>query len=195
MAASISSAQSSRVFDSSGSKASSQLEPLRAEAEEPARLELAHALEQGVLAGDVGELQVERDHVAVELAHEAGLVEQVLDLQSVEQAAVGGLVVEEELRAEGVARAEQLVGLGVVEHEGELAVEVVAHLVAPSLARGDEQLLLALGTRAAGDVDSQFGGELVVVADQPGIRLHFDHAIILRSRRISKNGCHHTLPA
>ena len=157
-----------------------KLKALGAEAEETARLQLADALEQGVLAGDVGELQVELHHFAVQLARVAGLVEEVLDLQAVEQAAVFGLVVEEELRAEGVARAEQLVGLGVAQHERELAVQVRAHLVAPCLVSGGDQLLFALGACEAVDVDAQFGGEFFVVANESSVGFDFDHASILR---------------
>ena len=153
----------------------SKLQPLGAEAQESAGCQLVDALEQCLLAGDVRETEEELHELAVQLALESGLVEELLDLVAEQQAAVVGLVVEEELRAEDVACAEQLLGIGVVQREAELPVDVRAGLLAPLLISGDYELLLTIPARAVGDVDAKLVSELAMVADESLVGFQFDH--------------------
>ena len=156
-----------------------EAKPLRIERQVTARLELAHALEERLLARHVREPEIELHELAVELAFEPRLIEQVLDLRAVEQPTVSSLVVEEQLGAQRIAGAEELVFVRVVQGESKLAIDVVAHLLAPTVVRRGDQCPLALVARKPGNLDAQLPCKLDMVANQPCICPDFDHVHIL----------------
>ena len=71
--------------------------------------------------------------------------DEVLRLAGEEDAAVGEIAVEERTDADGVARGDETVGLGVINDHGKLGIELGEHLHAVLAVEGENELAVGLG--------------------------------------------------
>ena len=71
--------------------------------------------------------------------------DEVLRLAGEEDAAVGEIAVEERADADGVARGDETVGLGVINDHGKLGIELGEHLHAVLAVEGENELAVGLG--------------------------------------------------
>ena len=107
--------------------------------------ELADALDDRGIVGDVAEGEIVLDRLRARASAQQRMGEQALQLRGEDEGAVGEHGVEERLHAEPVAGEEQRIAVRVVEREGEHAVEFREAIRPPLPPGGEDHLGVALG--------------------------------------------------
>ena len=107
--------------------------------------QLVGALEEGLVHGAVLEGQVGTQRLGVDLAAEAGMLQQALDLTAEQQLACVGLGIIERLYAENIPRTVHFVRLGVPHDEGEHAAQHPGQLRAVLLVAMNDDFGVAMG--------------------------------------------------
>ena len=122
------------------------------------------ALDDRGVVGDVAEGEIILDRLRIGRPAQQRMGEQALELRGEEQGAVGQLGIEERLHAEPVAGEEQRSVLGVVEREGEHAVEARQAVRPPLPPGGEDHLGVALGAEGVA-LRLELGAQLAEIVD------------------------------
>ena len=140
------------------------------ECERAAGHQLLDTLEEGILTGDIGQREIDLQHLLVEFLHEALLRENVAEHRAVKQSAVRREIVVEGLGAEVVAEADGLAA--VLDRKRKHAVEMIGQLHAPCFIALQQNGFLAClaGKRLA---DAELAAECFPVADMTAVGFQF----------------------
>ena len=143
----------------------------------PAGHQFFNALEEGILARNIGQAEVDLEHVLIQLLLIAGFVQDVPDHGPVQELSVLCQCIVKGLCPEGVAEAEKLLLLPIPQGKGEHAMQMHAHLMSPFLISLLQQEGLPLFPGHGLHVrQSQFPAECSPVSDVSSIGSDFYHS-------------------
>ncbi len=149
------------------------------------RRQLGGARIDGARLRNVAEREILFDRKRIELAPEARMGQQRLELGAEDEQPVGQQRVMKRLHAEPVAREEQRLPVAVPQREGEHAAEALDAGFAPLLPGMDDHLGIAPGVKAVAAL-GELGNQLLVVVDLAVEHDH--HAAVLVEQRLLARG-------